>query len=61
MVRPDSERRVLRHAQIGFLQRLFCATVLRRAVKLDEHLFAKGLIPQVTREYVFMGYECVIR
>jgi 2-polyprenyl-3-methyl-5-hydroxy-6-metoxy-1,4-benzoquinol methylase len=45
----------------GFLQRLFCATVLRRAVKLDEELFEKGLIPQVTREYVFMGYECVVR
>jgi 2-polyprenyl-3-methyl-5-hydroxy-6-metoxy-1,4-benzoquinol methylase len=45
----------------GFLQRLFCATVLRRAVSLDEQLFAKGLIPQITREYVFMGYECVVR
>jgi 2-polyprenyl-3-methyl-5-hydroxy-6-metoxy-1,4-benzoquinol methylase len=45
----------------GFLQRLFCATVLRRAVKLDYELFASGSIPLVTREYVFMGYECVVR
>lgn len=45
----------------GFLQRLFCATVLRRAVSLDAELFARDLIPLVTREYVFMGYECVVR
>lgn len=44
-----------------FLQRLFAATVLRRSVALDERLFTRGLIPLITREYVFMGYECIVR
>lgn len=44
-----------------FLQRLFTATVLPLADWVDRTLFADGQIPAVTREYVFMGYHCVVR
>ena len=58
---PAARRPLRDDVRNGILQRLFCATILLWAVRLDEQLFAKGLIPQITREYVFTGYECVVR
>ena len=43
------------------LQRLFTATVLPLSGWVDRTLFADGQMPAVTREYVFMGYHCVVR
>lgn len=42
------------------LQRLFCATVLPLAAYVDRWLFDSRAIPLVTRDYVFMGYHCVV-
>ena len=47
--------------QNSTLQRLFCATVLPFARHVDAALFRRGEIPLVTRQYVFMGYHCVVR
>ena len=43
------------------LQRLFTATVVPLSAWVDRTLFSGGQIPVVTREYVFMGYHCVVR
>jgi 2-polyprenyl-3-methyl-5-hydroxy-6-metoxy-1,4-benzoquinol methylase len=43
------------------LQRLFGATVVPLARRIDAALFRRGQIPLVTRQYVFMGYHCVVR
>lgn len=43
------------------LQRLFTATILPLSAWVDRTLFSGGQIPAVTREYVFMGYHCVVR
>ena len=45
----------------SLLQRLFCATVLKQALRVDQELFEKNLFPLITRQYAFMGYHCVIR
>jgi hypothetical protein len=45
----------------SLLQRLFCATVLKRAQRVDQVLFERNLFPLITRQYAFMGYHCVIR
>jgi 2-polyprenyl-3-methyl-5-hydroxy-6-metoxy-1,4-benzoquinol methylase len=43
------------------LQRGYCRTILPLAAWIDRRLFARGEIPLVTRDYVFMGYHCTIR
>jgi hypothetical protein len=51
-----------RQSGMDFSSVSFCATVLRRAVNARLPSSSRsGSIPLVTREYVFMGYECIVR
>jgi SAM-dependent methyltransferase len=43
------------------LHTLLSKTVLPLSIWIDHHLFKTNMIARVTNEYVFMGYECIVK